>query len=570
MLVLALPETKSEKRRRINEREQAGTNPASNLPPRVAPRPEPRVTSQILTVSLVVALLFAAVGGQLALLAVRAGNMMTVAVSAIETPATFARPDIVDRNGRLLATDVEVNSLYADPSKLLDRDEALEKLATILPDLDEADLRKALWDRNRHFAWIRRGLTPRVAQAIHNLGIPGLGFRHELRRVYPLGAMAGHILGRVDIDNKGLAGIERYVDEKVGIDAVHATRPSLRAPVRLSIEIGAQAGLEAELADAMDRYRTAAAAAVLMDVRTGEVIAAASLPRVEPARAADSLDPAKRDRLQSGTYELGSIFKMLTIAQALDAGSATPDTIIDVRQPLVSGRFEIKDLHAAGRALSVTEIFLLSSNVGAGLLALQAGASAQQAFLERVGLLSPSSTQVGPLAIPVGPASWGRTETITVSYGHGIAVAPLQFAAAAGALVNGGLRLAPTFLAKRPDDPPNEPVRVVSAATSDAMRALMRANVTDPRGTGHRADVAGYDVGGKTGTADIAGPRGYKQGGVISSFLAAFPMGEPHYVLLTALFEPQPSAETSGKVLAGLTAAPVTGRIIARIGPLLE
>ena len=570
MLVLALPETKSEKHRRINEREQTGMHAASRASLQVDLRPEPRVTSQILTVSLVVAFLFAAVGGQLALLAVRAGNMMTVAVSAIETPATFARPDIVDRNGRLLATDVEVNSLYADPSKLLDRDEALEKLATILPDLDEAELRKALWDRNRHFAWIRRGLTPRVAQAIHNLGIPGLGFRHELRRVYPLGAMAGHILGRVDIDNKGLAGIERYVDEKVGIDAVHATRPSLRAPVRLSIEIGAQAGLEAELADAMDRYRTAAAAAVLMDVRTGEVIAAASLPRVEPARATDSLDPAKRDRLQSGTYELGSIFKMLTIAQALDAGSATPDTIIDVRQPLVSGRFEIKDLHAAGRALSVTEIFLLSSNVGAGLLALQAGASAQQAFLERVGLLSPTSTQVGPLAIPVGPSSWGRTETITVSYGHGIAVAPLQFAAAAGALVNGGLRLAPTFLAKRPDDPPIEPVRVVSVATSDAMRALMRANVTDPRGTGHRADVAGYDVGGKTGTADIAGPHGYKQGGVISSFLAAFPMGEPRYVLLTALFEPQPSAETSGKVLAGLTAAPVTGRIIARIGPLLE
>ncbi|MEQ1696848.1 MAG: penicillin-binding protein 2 [Hyphomicrobiaceae bacterium] len=543
---------------------------ARQLPPRVAPLREPSAAFQVRLASLVLGGLFLAVAGQLTRLAVKSDAMVIVAAAIEQAAESHSRPDIVDRNGRLLATDVEVHSLYADPSRIIDRDEAIEKLATVLPDLDEGEMRKALSDRNKHFAWVRRGLTPKMAQAVHDLGLPGFAFRRELRRAYPLGALAGHMLGRVDADNKGVAGIERYIDDNVGIDDVLTARPTERPPVRLSIEIGAQAGLEAELADAMTRYKAVSAAAVIMDVRSGEIAASASLPRMEPARAADVTDPTKKDRLQTGTYELGSIFKMMTIAAALDSKQVTPETVVDVRTPLMAGRYEIKDLHGAGRPLTVTEIFLHSSNVGSGMLALAGGTSAQQEFLARAGLTTPMATQIGPVTPPVTPARWDRTETITISYGHGIAVAPLQFAAAAGALVNGGTAVAPTYLARRPADPIPPATQVISSETSAAMRTIMRRNVTDAQGTGKRADVPGFDVGGKTGTADIAGPRGYRQGGVISSFLAAFPMSNPRYVALVLLFEPQATAESGGKRLAGLTAAPVAGRIISRIGPLLD
>jgi cell division protein FtsI (penicillin-binding protein 3) len=267
---------------------------------------------------------------------------------------------------------------------------------------------------------------------------------------------------------------------------------------------------------------------------------------------------------------LGSIFKLMTIAMALDRKQATLGTMVDVRIPLNVGRFEIKDLHAAGRQLSVSEIFLRSSNVGAAMLALDAGTPAQKEFLAKAGLLGAMTTEAGMVAAPRLPQHWERAETITISYGHGLAVAPLQFAAGAAALVNGGLSVTPTYLVRNIMNEAPPSTRVISASASRDIRTVMRANVTDASGTGHRADVEGFEVGGKTGTADIAGPRGYRQGGVISSFLAAFPMSSPRYVALVLLFEPKPSSETGGKVLAGLTAAPVTAGIVRRVGPLLE
>ena len=519
-------------------------------------------------VRLALALVFLAVSAKLVHLGMRAEGPTLAALSE-PVALTVSRPDIVDRNGRLLATDVEVYSLFADPARVIDRDEAVETLAKVLPDLNTAEVLRALADTSKRFVWVKRQLPPKLAQVVHDLGLPGFQFRKELRRAYPMGALAGHILGGVNINNRGVAGLERYIDDNVGVDPIRATRPSERPPVRLSIEVGAQAALEAELDDAMKRFDAPAAAAVVLDVRSGEIVAGASLPRIEPARALDALDQAKRDRLQSGTYELGSIFKTMTLAMALDAGDITPESVFDVRQPLTAGRFEIKDLHPAARPLSVTEIFLQSSNVGAGMIALQEGTSAQQAFLARMGLISRMATEAGPVAAPVVPDHWDRTETITIAYGHGIAVAPLQFATAAAALINGGTSIEPTYLLRRPSEvAAPEGVRVVSAGTSAAMRTLMRENVTG--GTGKRAEVPGYEVGGKTGTADIAGPRGYHQGGVISSFLATFPTSAPRYVMLVLIFEPKPTAESGGKVLAGLTAAPAAGRIIARIGPLLS
>lgn len=538
-------------------------------PSTAAPEPLPVPTAgyQAGLVRLALALLFSAVGAKLVLLGLRAEGP-TLAVVNEPVALTVSRPDIVDRNGRLLATDVEVYSLYADPARVIDRDEAVEALAKVLPDINTAEVRRSLLDTSKRFVWVRRQLPPKLAQVVHDLGLPGFSFRKELRRAYPLGALAGHILGGVNVNNRGVSGLERYIDDIVGVDPIRATRPSERPPVRLSIETGAQAALEDELDDAMKRFHAPAAAAVVLDAKSGEIVAGASVPRIEPARALDALDQAKRDRLQSGTYELGSIFKTVTLAMALDAHDITPETMFDVTAPLTAGRFEIKDLHPAGKPLSVTDIFLLSSNVGAGMIALQEGTAAQKDFLARIGLISPMRTEAGPVALPAIPERWERTETITISYGHGIAVAPLQFATAAAALVNGGTSIEPTYLLRRPGEEAPEGVRVVSPATSDAIRLLMRKNVTD--GTGKRADVPGYEVGGKTGTADIAGPRGYHQGGVISSFFAAFPASAPRYAMLVLIFEPKPTVESGGKVLAGLTAAPAAGRIIARLGPLLS
>jgi cell division protein FtsI (penicillin-binding protein 3) len=274
------------------------------------------------------------------------------------------------------------------------------------------------------------------------------------------------------------------------------------------------------------------------------------------------------DKVASSTFELGSVFKTVTVAMALETGLAKPGTMIDVRQPLPAGRYTIRDLHPVGRPLSVTEVFLHSSNVGAAKLALQAGPQRLQAFLQQLQLTTPMKTELGAVAAPQMPERWGEIETMTIAYGHGLAVSPLQFAAAAGALVNGGNRLLPSFI-KRAPDAGRANVSLVRAGTSAQIRDMMRLNVTDPVGTGKRAEVPGYAVGGKTGTAELPGPGGYRENAVISSFLSAFPMDNPKYVVFVLLFEPKPTEAGRDEVLAALNAAPTTGRIISRIGPLL-
>lgn len=515
----------------------------------------------------VVLLAFAAVAGQLVRLALSGQSSITSTLSQA-VGHSFARPDIVDRRGRLLATDVEAYSLFADPAHVIDRDEVVEKLGPVFPDLDRANLRDALRERARRFVWIRRGLSPKTAQRVHNLGLPGLDFRRELRRAYPGGALAGHVLGHVNIDNKGVSGIERYVDEAVGVEPVQSATRAERAPVRLALDIGVQHAVEAELAAAIKRYQAKGAAGLVLDVRTGEVLASASYPQVNPAHPTMSLDPVRIDKLAGSTFELGSIFKAVTVAMAFDGGYVTPGTLIDAREPLKAGRFTIKDLHPVGRPMSVADVFIRSSNVGAAKLALLAGPEHMRAFLKRLRLLGSLKTEMGAVAAPQVPDKWGDVEIMTVAYGHGLAVAPLQFAAAAAALVNGGHQVQPTFVKATADARPAK-ARLVDRRTSAIVRELMRRNVTDPAGTGKRADVAGYQVGGKTGTAEIPGSGGYRKNAVISSFLAAFPSDDPKYLLLVLLFEPKPTEAAAHEVLGGLNAAPTAGRIIGRVGPLL-
>jgi cell division protein FtsI (penicillin-binding protein 3) len=511
--------------------------------------------------------LFACVAGQLSLLAATAAPEM---VASLTEPITrsFVQPDILDRGGRLMATDIEMPSLFADPSQVRGVDDVSERLAGVLADFDQAEIRRLLSDRERRFVWLRRGLSPRLAQRIHDLGLPGLDFRNELRRAYPLERLAGHVLGSVNIDNRGTSGIERAIDETIGTETTLGAPVAGRMPVRLSLDLGVQHALDEELEAAMARYESKGAAGIVMDVGTGEVVASASLPGQDPARASELLDPSRPDRIQGGTYELGSIFKILTVAMALDSGQVTPDTVLDVTKPLTAGRFAIKDLHAAGRPLTVSEVFIRSSNVGSAMLALGEGSERQMAFLEKLGLVTPMRTDIGQVAPPQLPARLGRAEQITIAYGHGIAVAPIQFAAAAAAVINGGTAIVPTYFRGR-SNAPGTGARVLKTETSDRLRILLRRNVSEPIGTGRRADVPGYRVGGKTGTAEIPGRGGYQEKAVVASFLGAFPMDAPQYLVLVLIFEPKGTADAAGEILAGRNAAPTAGRVIARIAPLL-
>ena len=461
-------------------------------------------------------------------------------------------------------------SLIADPSVVLDGEEIIERLVDVLPDLDTRRVRAHLADRSKQFAWIRRGLSPGEAEAVHGLGLPGLSFREELRRAYPLQRTAGHVLGHVDIDNKGLAGMERYLDQLEEVEPVHGTSLSTQPPLQLSLDVAVQFAVEDELRRAMRIYGAKAATAVIMDVNTGELISAASLPGVDPVAVSERVEKARQNRLTDGVYELGSVFKALTIAMAMETGVADRDALVDVRQQLLVDGYPIEDKHPAGRPLSLSEVFTKSSNVGAGHLALAVGAERQRQFLERLGFVDGMTTEAGRVSAPRWPARWGDVETVTVGYGHGLAVAPLQFAAASAALVNGGYKIEPTLVRQPGSVSAEGRERVLSAATSEAIREMMRANVEGEGGTGRRARVSGIGLGGKTGTAEIPGKGGYQETAVIASFLAAFPIEAPRFISLISLFEPKATEASGGRITAGRNAAPTTARIVARAAPLLD
>jgi cell division protein FtsI (penicillin-binding protein 3) len=527
-----------------------------------------RTVRRGLFVLALVMLAFVAIMGRLVHLGLQARTEVRLGV-AEPIGTSWSRPDIVDRRGRVLATDIEVHSLYADPAQIIDLDETVEKLSGLFADIDARELRRQLADTSRRFLWIKRGLTPATAQRAHALGLPGLGFRKELRRAYPAGTLAGHVIGSVNIDNKGLSGLERAIDEGGLAESVLGPGRSARPAQRIAIDLGVQHALTDELESATRRYRATAAAGLVMDAHSGELLAVSSLPAVDPGRPHEALDPERLDRILAGSYELGSIFKLQTVAMALEHRLVTLDTTRDVRQPIEIGQHVIRDHHAQGRPLTVREIFLHSSNVGAGMLALETGTTRQKEFLARLGLLEAARTEAGPLAPPQVPGRWDKIETVTIAYGHGLAVSPVSYAAALAALVNGGTRVTPTFRARLEGQEAAPGERLIAPQTSERLRELMRLNVTHHAGTGRRAEIEGYRIGGKTGTAEMAGIGGYRKKAVISSFASAFPMDQPRYVLLVMIFEPQGSDETKGAITAGVNAAPTTGRIVARIAPIL-
>lgn len=479
-----------------------------------------------------------------------------------------SRPKLVDRNGKILAMDIKMVSLYAEPNRIEEADEAVELLSTVLPDLNYKKIHKWL-SGDAAFKWIKRELTPKQQSQILSLGIPGIGFRSENRRFYPGGATASHVLGHVDIDNKGIAGIEKYLDDN-GLADLHSAGFALKRqlePVKMSLDLRVQHVLHDELSSAMKRYRAIAAAAVILDVHTGEIRGMASLPDYNPNDPKFANKPDRLNRMSAGLYEMGSTFKTFTTAMALDSGKVRIRDRFDARKPIRIARHTIKDFHGKRRILSVPEIFIYSSNIGTAKMADKVGIAAHQEFLTRMGLLSRmQGFELPEVARPTQPKKWKKVNSITISYGHGVSTTPLQTAVAAAALMNGGKLIPPTLFPRSKEQAENISRRVVSEKTSDLMRYLFRLNAL--KGSGRKAKVQGYLVGGKTGTAEKVINGRYSNAKRFNAFLSAFPMDDPKYVVLVVLDEPKPE---KGKryATAGWNAAPTVAAIIKRSGPML-
>jgi cell division protein FtsI (penicillin-binding protein 3) len=513
------------------------------------------------------AAVYSIIAARLVMFALASNSHATHRVVSSDAIAT-ARPDILDRNGIVLATDVRVPSLYAEPRRLIDIDDAIERLTADLPDVDGAELRDRLSSK-RGFVWLRRDITPEQQREIYRQGLPGIGFLNENKRDYPDGAEISHLIGHVNIDNQGIAGIEKWLDGQ-GLAALHMAglaTDRLQNPIELAVDLRIQHVLHEELAAARTKFGALAAAGLVLNVRTGEVLAMVSEPDYDPNNPREALDPSRINRLTTGVFEMGSTFKAFTVAMALDSGKVTLKSTFDARMPLHMGRFDIHDFEAQHRVLSVPEIFTYSSNIGAARMALAIGVDGHKAFLKKIGQLDRLRTELPESAEPIVPKRWVNLNTATIAFGHGLSVAPLQAAMGVAAVMNGGTLIPPTFLKRSEADAQALGKRVIKPETSAVMRYLMRLNVE--RGTAAKADVPGYYIGGKTGTADKVVNGRYSKAKVLTDFIAVLPADRPRYVLLIMLDEPHATPETHGFTTSGWNAVPTGGAVVARIAPLL-
>jgi cell division protein FtsI (penicillin-binding protein 3) len=505
---------------------------------------------------LLFAAIYAVLAGRLVMFAVGADSHGARRAGSQDAIAT-ARPDIVDRNGEVLATDVKAPSLFGEPRRIIDKDEAIELLTAALPDLDTIEARTRLSSR-KGFVWLKREITPKQQQAIHKLGIPGIGFLRENKRVYPTGAAVAHLIGLVNIDNQGIAGMEKWLDNN-GLADLHRAgfaTDRLQRPVELSIDLRVEHALRDELLKAKEKYKAKAASGLVSNVRTGEIVALVSLPDFDPNNPKEAHDPERINRLTTGVF-----------AMALDSGKANLNTLYDGRGALKFGKFTIHDTHPVGRPITLSEVFTFSSNVGAAKIALAQGVEAHKAFLKKLGQMDRLRTELPESASPIVPKRWSELNTITISFGHGIAVAPLQAVMGINACINGGLLIPPTFLKRSEDEAKAMAKKVLRTETSDKMRYLMRLNAEI--GTAKKADVKGYYIGGKTGTSEKVVNGRYSKKQVLNSFTAIIPADNPQYQLLVMLDEPKALPETFGFITSGWNAVPTGGKVIARIGPLL-
>ena len=484
------------------------------------------------------------------------------------------RADIVDRHGRVLATNFETHSLYAHPQQMIEPMRVAETLAEIFPDLDRDRLKKDFTGK-RKFVWVKKKISPEQKQAVHDIGDPGLLFGPREMRLYPNGKLAAHVLGGASFGKEGVdaaevigvAGVEKVFDAYLR-DPAEAGQP-----LQLALDLTVQAAAEQVLFGGMKLMNAKGAASVLMDVHTGEVISVVSLPDFDPNdRPRPPTEGAPDDsplfnRAVQGVYELGSTFKIFTTAQAMELGLVNPSTVINTRGPLKWGKYKIRDFHNYGNELSVTKVIVKSSNVGTARIAQMIGTKRQKEFMGALGLLEKSPLEIVEAkgSTPLTPPKWSEISTMTISYGHGLSVSPMHLAAAYAAIANGGTKVAPTLLKR---EGPQFGERVISPQVAAASRDMLRKVVSE--GTASFGDVPGYAVGGKTGSADKPKPRGgYYEDKLISTFASIFPAHDPKYVLIVTLDEPETYALGETRRTAGWTAVPVAAEMINRIAPLL-
>jgi cell division protein FtsI (penicillin-binding protein 3) len=511
---------------------------------------------------------FLAISLQLANLTIFKGMGVEDDVLAEHQPR-MPRPDIVDRNGVVIATDIAVASLYADPRKIIDVEEAVESLTATVPDLDAKALREKLMQPGRAFVWLKRQVAPEERDAVYDLGIPGVGFVNERRRVYPKGRLAAHTVGYVDLDSRGIAGIEKYLDDQGALYTASLAEGSGQtgSPAQIAADTRVQHALADELEKAVAKFKAIAAGGIVIDITTGEIIALVSLPDFNPNQEDKQFRKEQANMMTSGVFELGSVIKAVTFAMAFDYGVTDLKGKYDARFPLVIGNASISDYHAQRRVLTVPEIFINSSNIGTARMALDVGLEGHQEFLRRVGFFDRLTTEVPESAKPLLPKHWSKLATATAAFGHGFAVQPLQGISVIGGLLNNGVMTAPTFLRREVAEAEVLAKRIVRPETSEKMRYLFRLNVTE--GTASKADVIGYRVGGKTGTAEKVEDGRYTPDKLLNSFIGAFPMDNPRYAIIVMLDEPKATPETYGFATAGWNAVPTAGKIIERIAPLL-
>jgi cell division protein FtsI (penicillin-binding protein 3) len=462
------------------------------------------------------------------------------------------RADIIDRNGVLLATTLQVSSLYADPTLIANKAFVATQLENILG--ISGVLEKI--DRKGRFVWIKRGITPQEHFKVNELGVPGLAFRTETRRFYPQGNLASHLVGYTSVDGNGLAGMELQYED---------TLKKGGAPLQLNMDVRVQHALVKSLQTKMRDFKAKAAMGGVVDIESGEIIAAVSLPDFDPHHAGKAKKAELQNRFAQGVYEMGSTFKLFSTANYIEKTGKPFSQTFDAREPLKEGRFTINDYHAEKRILTMPEVFIYSSNIGSALMGREIGAENMQKFYSDLGLMDKLNVDFPAAAKPLVPSPWYRTSALTASYGHGIAVSPLHVLSGASAIANNGVRPTLSFAKNANHDEVQS--RVLSASTAYKMRQLLRLNVLD--GSGKQADVDGYMVGGKTGTSNKAVGGGYDESRLLSSFLGVFPIDNPKYAVLAILDEPKGNKKSHGYATGGWTAAPVVGDVISDMTRIL-
>lgn len=470
------------------------------------------------------------------------------------------RADIIDRNGVILASSLKTASLYVDQKKILDPVETARSLAKIFPDMKYGDLVKKMQGQ-KQFVWIKRNLTPSEQDKILQIGDPGLAFEFNYRRVYPQGPLTSHFVGYTDVDGKGLGGIERSFN-KVLSQQDNA--------VQLTLDVRLQHILRKEIMGAMNEFSGIGGAGMIMDVNSGEVLAAVSYPDFDPHAPEDPKKPNMFNRVTLGAYELGSTFKIFTFAALLEKKKVKMSTTYDVTQPLRRHKRVINDYHPMHRAITVPEAFMHSSNIATALMAESVGTKGMKDIFGDLGLMQKAKIELEEIASPILPSPWREISTLTASYGHGIAVTPVQLMAAVSTVVNGGYAVQPTLIvdAAAKEDIHEKSLRIISKETSLKMRQLLRLVVTE--GTGSNADVPGYMVGGKTGTSEKIINGHYVRDKRMSSFVGVFPIDNPKYAVFVTIDEPKGTKKSYGYATAGWVAAPAVGRIIKTMAPILN